>query len=158
MKKILTILLLAVLALSICACGGTDTAADQEQAAEPAEIVVVDNENLTFKITGEDTDGFWGYTLNVFIENKTDKNLMLGWENTVVNGYACDPFWATDVPAGAKANKEISFSEESFEENGIALDEAKTIDFTLYAYDDDDWASDRIIEENFSFSTDELSK
>src|SRR5699024_2510800 len=35
------------------------------------ELVVVDNEACSIKITGIDPDNMWGYTLKVLLENKT---------------------------------------------------------------------------------------
>ena len=112
------------------------------------ETVIVDNEYCTFTITSIDADNFWGYTLNAYIENKTDKNLMFSLDNVSVNGYMCDPFWASSVSAGMKSNEEISFSESDFEENGIT--DVTVIEFTLSVRDDDDWMADPIVDEVFS--------
>lgn len=157
MKKILPILLIAILSLSICACGNEETATDQEPAAEePAEIVIVDNETCTFKITEASVDETWGYILKVYVENKTDQNLNISWDNAVVNGFLCDPCWGMELPAGAKSNEEIIFYNESLAENGINPADVNSIDFTLMVHDSDDWEADFIINEQFSITTDTL--
>jgi hypothetical protein len=57
-----------------------------ERKQEPGEQVAVDNENFTFIILNEENDDFWGYSLNCFFENKTDKTLMVTWDECTVNG------------------------------------------------------------------------
>ena len=114
----------------------------QPETNEPAfeQIVMVDNENCTVIIKSVEPDNLFGYTLNVFLENKTDKELMFSVDDVSVNGYMCDPFWASTVSAGKKANQQISFSESDFEENGIK--EVSEITLTLNVYDNANWAAD----------------
>lgn len=108
------------------------------------EMVIVDNENCCFKITGIEEDGFWGYTWKVYAENKTDKTLMFAFDNVAVNGYMCDPFWAKEVAAGMKANDDISWFSSDFESNGIS--EVENVVFTLRVSDSDDWLADPYLE------------
>ena len=155
MKKILS-LILALMLLSFCACSNSEAASDPEPATEePAEIVVVDNETLTFKVTGVDNDNEWGYILEVFIENKTDMDLSVSWDQVVVNGYLCDPFWGMVIPAGAKANEEIIFYEgegTDMDANGLTPADVETIDFTLMVLENDNWEVDPIMQEQFSIT------
>lgn len=169
MKKLFALLLAAMMLLSLTACGGgesetnsttgnstteeiineatVDTATETTQApTEPEfeEIVIVDNDDFTFSITGIGEDSFWGYTISVFVENKTDTEVIFSWNNVSVNGFMCDPFWAVSVPAGLKTNENISFFQEDFELNGIT--EVTDITFTLSTLDAETWEE--------SFSTD----
>ena len=112
------------------------------------ETVFVDDENCTFTIKSIDPDGDWGYTLNAFLENKTDLNLMFSLDAVSVNGFMCDPFWASQVSAGMKANEEISFYESSLEDLGIT--DVTEITFTLCVYDYDDFAAEPLVEETFT--------
>ena len=41
------------------------------------EKVIVDNDEVTFIVLGTYTDSIWGYSVAVYLENKTDKNLCL---------------------------------------------------------------------------------
>ena len=52
-----------------------------------AEQVLVEDDNCTVKVTGIEADGLWGYTLKVFLENKTDTELMYSLEKVAVNGF-----------------------------------------------------------------------
>lgn len=93
-------------------------------------------------------DSIWGYTLKVFLENKTDKNLMFSADDVSVNGFMCDPFWACTVAPGKKANEKITFSEKSFQENGIEA--VEEITFTLHIYDSNDFSAESVLKETFT--------
>lgn len=173
-RKLMSLLLVLVMLLSLAACSDTPDATDppapsdsNAQVNNPTEeentpdtqpetvpqvtfeeIVLVDDENCTVKITAIDTENFWGYTLKVFLENKTDLELMYTLDAVSVNGFMCDPFWATTVTAGMKSNEEISFSSDDFELNGIA--DVTDISFTLKVYDDNDWTADNLVDDTFT--------
>lgn len=125
-----------------------ETTADTQKPADFQELVLIDDENCTFKVTAVDTDGLFGYTLKVFLENKTSAELIFSVDDVSVNGYMCDPFWAATVSAGKKANEEISFSEKDFETNGIA--EVNDITFTLNIYDSNDWEAEDLVNQTFT--------
>lgn len=165
-KKIISVLLAFVLLLSFVGCGSTETTntestntettqetTQETKAPEFQEKIFVDNENCTFKITEIDADSEWGYTLKAYVENKTDKNLMFAWNDVSVNGFMCDPFWATTVQGGKKAVEEISFLPSEFEELGI--EDVENIEFTLSIYDDDDWEAAHLVEEKFTLNPNE---
>lgn len=164
-KKILSATIAALLTAALAACGSSPSAPETTipsaslptteataEATMPAaifeETVFVDDENCTFTITSIEADSIWGYTLKAYLENKTDKELMFSLRNVSVNGFMCDPFWATTVTAGMKSNEEISFSRESFSANGITA--VTDIEFTLEVYDSIDWAADHLVSDTFS--------
>ncbi|MGN1083490.1 MAG: hypothetical protein ACI4QX_00680 [Lachnospiraceae bacterium] len=119
-----------------------------ERAAQPGDITIVDSEACTMIVTGFDPDAAWGYTVNVYLENKTDQNLMFSLDDVSVNGFMCDPFWAFSLPSGIKANETILFSASDFELNEIT--EVTDIEFTLTVYDNDNWMADYFVEDHFS--------
>lgn len=163
-KKLTATLAAAALMLSLSACGGskadsvtnptpTQTAATQAapETTAPAvtfqETIIVDNEDCTFLVKGIETNNLWGYTLSVQLENKTDKDLMFSLQDTSVNGFMCDPFWAATVTAGMKANEEIHFSQSDFERNGIT--NVTAIESTLRVYDSNDWTAEDVVNKSF---------
>lgn len=176
MKKTLTLLTAAALLLTLSGCGKEDASQEtnttpsttqsttaatqpstQETTTAPTEpeaafeqIVLVDNEDITFKITAVQNDPISGYTLKVFLENKTDKELLFTFDNTSVNGFMCDPFWAEIVAAEKKSNNSISWLNSDFEENGI--EEVEDITFTLRVYDSNNWLADDILNERFTIN------
>ena len=110
------------------------------------ELVAVDNEECSIKITGIEPDSLWGYALKAQLENKSsEKTYMFSVENAAVNGVQCDPFFASEVAVGKKANEEISFSNDVLAENGI--DEYTDIELTFRVYDSNDWTADAVARE-----------
>lgn len=124
-----------------------DTTKPTSQVPTFQETVLVDNEAILFKIAAIDNDPIWGYTLKAQIENKTDKDLMFALNDTSVNGYMCDPLFAVTVTAGMKANKDISFSKDSFSQIGIV--EVTDLEFTLHVYDSQDWNAESVLKQTF---------
>ena len=170
-KKILSAVTLLALIFAMAACSSSGSEAEtgtdpitttapvqttvpatttQPETTEPAyeQIVLVDDENCTMIIKSVDAGNIMGYTLNVFLENKTDKELMFSVDNVSVNGYMCDPFWASTVSAGKKANRQIQFSESDFAENGIR--EVSEITLTVNIYDNGNWAADYLVAETMT--------
>lgn len=168
MKKLIAILLSTILVLSLAACSGnepqpTDPGTTRPAATDPViqtptdppvvpmemgETVIIDNENCTFTIESASQNAYVGMTVEVLLENKTDKTLLFTWNNTSVNGFMHDPFWAEEVAAGKKAKSTIHFDTYQLEEYGVeSVDE---IQFTLYVYDSDDFMADPYVSEVFT--------
>ena len=177
MKKIISLALSVALALSLAACGGsnTSTAASSTANSEPSteaiqteapesepeetpeaksefqEKTIVDNEYCTVILKDIDEDGLWGYSWKIYLENKTaDKTLMFSMNNTSVNGVMVDPLWAATVAPGKKSNETISWMSTSLEENNIKADDITQVSFTLDVYDNDDWTADKFVDEEFT--------
>lgn len=160
-RKALSACLVLSLLFSLTACGrkaavpsetAQSTAAAESSAAPTvqnafAETVIVDNESCTFKVTAIEEEAFWGYTLKAFLENKTGKELMFTLQDVSVNGFMCDPFWATSVTAGMKSNADISFSASDFERNGIS--QVTDIEATVKVYDANDLTAGDVVYEHF---------
>lgn len=109
------------------------------------ETVVVDNEECTIKITGINFDDSWEYILNAYFENKSsDKNYMFAVRSAAINGVECDPYFATEVSAGKKANKEIGFTKSRVEEMGLT--KCTDIELTFAVSNSDDWSEADIVE------------
>lgn len=174
MKKLATLLLAFTLLFSLAACGEDVTRADNANTNSAqsesngdnqnsndsesenistgkseisfTEIIAVDNDECTIKITEIDPDNLWGYTLNVQLENKsTEKTYMYSVKSAAINGVQCDPFFAAEVAAGKKSNNEINFSDSTLEDNDIG--DYTDIELTFHVYDSDDWLADAVAEE-----------
>ena len=162
----MALLLAAVLCLTLAACGGAEenttgnvnssqpagSSSSTQEGTKPSgtskEQVLVEDENITVKVTGTQEDSLWGYTVKVYLENNTDKELMFSVDDVSVNGFMCDPFWASTVSAGKKANEKITFSEAAFAENGIEA--VEEITFTLHVYDSNDLSADSLLKKTFT--------
>ncbi len=106
-----------------------------ERKTEADEMIVADNEKVTFVILGSENDAIWGYTLKCFIANKTDMNVTMGLQDVSVNGFMVDPFWAVSIAPGKMTYTEISFSSTEFDDNNIT--EVEEIEFTAHLYDNE---------------------
>ena len=133
MRRLLALLIALALSLSLAGCGGSEESAstgmaETEAAAETAEgktgagaaqqpdeaqtgfeeIIVFDDEKCLVKITGVDPENDWGYTVNVYLENRlTDENLYFEAGLASVNGIEAGLLFAFGLPAGKNTNEEI---------------------------------------------------
>ena len=114
------------------------------------EYIVFDNEEVTFIIIETYDDRIWGYSVKIYLENKTDKELMFTWDDVSVNGYSIDPYWATTLMPRSKSVDSISFFESDFEENNIKV--VNEIGFTLRIYDTNDWLAEDLVNDIFSYN------
>lgn len=119
---------------------GEDKAARYVREAQPSDNMIIDNDYLSVIVTGYEVDPLWGYEANLYLINKSDKNIMLSAEEASINGFMLDPFFATTISAGKCAFSSISWSNRLLEENGIA--KIEEIELVLRAYDSDDWFSE----------------
>ena len=92
-------------------------------------------------------DAALGYTWKLYVENRTDKNLMFTFEKAAVNGVMCDPFWAEVITAGKKGNCEVTWMRDAFEARSIG--DVYEVDFTLNVYNDDDYTEAPLMHDPF---------
>ena len=112
---------------------------------QPSDTKIVDNDDLTVIVTGYETDEIWGFVANLYIVNKSDKNLMVSVDDVSVNGYMADPFFARTISAGKSTFCEMTWSTSTLEENDIT--EVEEIEFKMTAYNSDDWGAGYIVDE-----------
>lgn len=124
---------------------GEEKAEVFERTPSSSDNVIIDNEYVTATVIGYDEDNVWGYTINLFLQNKTDTEVMFSVDEASVNGYMVDPFWATSVQPGKCAFSSMSWSDTTLEESGIT--EIEEIEFLFRAYDYNDWMADDLTNE-----------
>lgn len=113
------------------------------------ETVIVDNDTLTFIVMNVDDELADYYTLNCYIANNTDKNLMISWDEVSVNGFMVNPFWALSVAAGKQAYTEIIFFRSDLEEQDIEV--VQDVEFRLQVSDNDNWEADYLLDDIYAF-------
>lgn len=128
---------------------GEENATVYVREAQPNDVVLVDNDNVTVIAAGSHTDSIWGFVVELYLVNKTDKQVMFSAEDVSVNGYMADPYWATQVGAGHTAFSSMSWSDSTLEENGI--ESFEEIEMTIRAYDYNDWSADNLVEETVTY-------
>lgn len=120
-----------------------------ERKTRETEQIIVDNDDFCFVILETDPDARLGYTLHCYLENRSDINLLIEWDNTVVNGCRITSTWATDVAAGMRAYGDIILSSIGMEKNSITT--VERIEFRLKAHDYDDFNSGYIYRETLTY-------
>lgn len=113
----------------------------------PGDIVLFENEDCAMTVIGFEPDNPWGYTLQVYLENRTDDTLMFSVGDAAVNGYLCDPFWAVTVAEEKRAYSAISWLREDFAAAGINKVEA--ISLPVRVYDADALSDAYLVNETF---------
>ena len=126
-----------------------DTLVLPERIPRDGQTVIAEDENIRFVIENAGAQDS-AYTVNVYMENKTDKNLMYSWDLVSVDGIMVDPFWAVSVAAGKRACSEISFRRSDLEENGIT--DISAIEFRLIVSDYDNWDTPNLLEETYTYN------
>ena len=173
MKKFIAILLSILMIFSLTACGGDvidttnpdstieSTTPDDTTTTNPSEeeagvedvvfspVTLVSNDRVIFKVTSEPyRDDSWdAYTVDVYVENPTDKTIYVAMVETSVNDCMIDPYFTIEIAEGRKANETFSFMKEDLDRNNIT-ESIDKIAFKLAIYDAD-W--------NELYRTDELS-
>lgn len=173
MKKIGALLLALAFAFSFMACGQENSSQDASGGGQTADqsytevdetdredkqtnaqqekmtfdgMTAIDNDECAIEISEIDPDGTLGYTLKAKMENKSaDKTYMFAVENASINGVECEPFFATEITAGKKANEEITFYGSEMEQHDIGTYTDIAVHFRVY--DSDDWNADAVADE-----------
>ena len=124
---------------------GEDKATVYVREPKDTDNVIMDNDYVTVTQIGVDKGSVWGYSLELYIVNKSDKNIMVSEDEASVNGYMADPLFATEVVAGKSKFASMSWLDSTLKENEI--ENVESIEFILKAYDSDNWheyAKDKI--------------
>ncbi len=124
---------------------GENQVAIYQRASQATDTVIAENEAVTVIVTGYREDAIWGYSADLYLVNKTDREIMFSVDEASVNGYMAEPLYVESVASGTCAFSSISWSDSTLEENGIT--EVKNIEFLLRAYDAEDWAADDFFNE-----------
>jgi hypothetical protein len=112
------------------------------------DVLYINDSNCLFAVVGDcRMDDIMGYIVPLYIENKTDVDLTVTWDNVSVNGFMVDPFFATTVPAHQKKLANVTFFTSSLEESYI--DEVERIEFDLRIYDSDNWFAEDYVNKTY---------
>lgn len=103
--------------------------------ADTNGTVLLDQDGV--KIIGKyvDENSFWGAAALLYIENNTDKNIIVQTDDVAVNGFMITSLCSQDVYAGKKAFATVDFLGSSLEENDITS--VDTVEMTFKVLDED---------------------
>ena len=127
---------------------GDGDAAGTPELPDDAQILKED-ENLLIAVTGSDPEGMWGYKLDVFLENKTDRELCFMINDACNNGLMMDPLYQTILAPGQSSDEEVEWFQSSLDEAGIT--DVTDIELEWVVYDSQDWSADFLLEEKFHY-------
>lgn len=149
MRKTIS-LMMALLLLSLTACGGADgdllqpntngeAAGNGIQSAKVTveQVVLLEQDGIKIQAKELRSDGFMGAELKVLIENDTDKDLTIQCRNSSVNGYMVETMFSPEVAAGKKANDAITFLSSDLELCGIET--IADMAFSFHVFTTDGW-------------------
>lgn len=111
---------------------------------EKEEKTIYQDENVIITytgISGKEDD----YTINLLIENLSDKTLQISDKDVSINGYMADPLFVVTVAPGKKARDGMRMYYNRAED--FPMSEVKSIEAKFHIANDDDW-SDRYDTEN----------
>lgn len=109
------------------------TEKSQEITIEEQELLSIDEITITAK--GFDHDSIWGDGIKLLLENKSERNIMVGCTALIVNDYMITDLFASDVAAGMKANETIHLSSSELKACGI--DTIGKIEVYFHIFDSD---------------------
>ena len=111
---------------------GEDKVSYFTRETEDTDNVIVDNEFVTITVIGNGVDELGDFLVNLYIQNKSEYDLMLSADNVSLNGFMMDPYWVTSVKAGKNKFNSISWYASDLETNSIT--EATDAEFNLRVY------------------------
>lgn len=117
---------------------GKENAGKFVYEAKAGDQVLVDNEYVTVIYTGDNKENELGYSINLYIVNKTDKDITVSGDDMSINGYMVGADFFKDVSAGKVSLSNIQWYEETFQENDIDESKINDIEFSLDIYPKDD--------------------
>ena len=117
---------------------GKENAGKFVYEAKAGDQVLVDNEYVTVIYTGDNKENELGYSINLYIVNKTDKDITVSGDDMSINGYMVGADFFKDVSAGKVSLATMIWPEETFKENDIDESKIDDIEFSLDIYPKDD--------------------
>lgn len=99
------------------------------------ELVNKDGVRIVGKYVTEDS--IWGAGVLLFIENKSDKDILVQCDNMSINGYMVTPYFSSQVNKGRMALDTITILSSDLEENNI--DEVKDLELNFNIVDPDSY-------------------
>lgn len=88
---------------------GIENATSFERSPGAKDIVIIDNDDVSVTVVGFGRDSLYECMVNLFIENKTGKDLDFSASDVKLNGKDCDPMFSVTVRAGRSAFRSIGW-------------------------------------------------
>lgn len=126
---------------------GQDKANQYVREIQPTDNVIIDNDYVKVIVVGYNPKGKQGYSVNLFLLNKTNKVAMFTIEKAFVNEHNIDPYYTAYVSANGCAFSSITWPINSLKDNGISdVTEIKLL-FNIVNYEN--WQGDYYVKDTF---------
>ena len=119
----------------------TDFFVDENQNYTPYTYALSDTDQIVFDddiimlcVTNVDPEGYGGYTLNVYAENRYANPIQISIEKALINGVEVDTYGTFGIANGKKSNAQIYWMENDLEMANI--DEISSIIITVSVIDE----------------------
>lgn len=132
---------------------GEGAAASYVRQPQPDDITLVDNDSAAVIVTGFGSGSLGGYSVELYLVNKTDTELMFSVDAASINGFMADPFWASSVGAGRVGFSTLSWSGSKLAENNIS--DVEQIELLMKIYDWGNWSGSYVFDEYVQINTSE---
>jgi len=99
--------------------------------------VAYEDSDMKIVIKGLVEDDFFGPSIRVYVENKSDREFTVQVRNMSLNGFMVDAMCSIDVCPGKHCVDTISFMESDLTSNGIETIE--DVEFSFHVIDYDSW-------------------
>ena len=117
---------------------GEENATKFTYDVKDTDQVLVDNESVKVVYVGSDKSN--GYAANIYVENKTTKEITLDATGVTVNGIEVEPYYIEEVAGERNAFTEMSWFDSDFQTAGIDKNAVSSIEFNLEIYDSESMA------------------
>ena len=116
---------------------GKENATEFVYEAKAGDQVLVDNEYVTVIYTGDNKENELGYSISLYIVNKTDKDITVSGDDMSINGYMAEAYYDQRISAGKISLSGIQWYGETFKENDMDESKINDIEFSLDIYPTD---------------------
>lgn len=106
---------------------------DTSRQLRESDTVLTDTQELQVVATGCKTDESGGFTVSLYLENRTENDYSLTLENVKVNGQRCDPLWTRELVGGRRSFSDINWFGADLESMEIYT--VTRVEFDLVAAD-----------------------
>ena len=117
---------------------GKENAGKFVYEAKAGDQVLVDNEYVTVIYVGDNKENELGYSINLYIVNKTDKDITVSGDDMSINGYMAEGYYEQYISAGKLSLSNIQWYGNIFKENDMDESKINDIEFSLDIYPTDD--------------------
>ena len=114
---------------------GQESATQFTREAKATDQVLVDNEYVTITYIGSRQDDIYGFILDTYIVNKTDKELSIRADAFSIDSYMADASYYVDIKPGKSMFEKMYWHDYIIKQIGVDISNIKNIEGTIKVRD-----------------------